>query len=357
LHTPSIIVGTPVRLLEMYNDGANIHMDLTRLQMVIIDEVDRIVDVASRRQKFTHSKKKVHLLPGQALVGRIVKERANSTKQMIMKVQQAQKDSYPGKQVARAANVDLVMDAAKARKLQVIVSSATVNNPMRQLMKHNGWMKDPVIIDHNQPHTTPRMSHSCYYIDSDGFGVKVKPEAILTREELALKEGTPVDEEERKWFPAALADDDDRVVEEVVHLVQTLEVKNGFIFANSATSISRLVMRLQSYGLRAEKLFNIVDYESSTVNYDEKYKSPFDSVKNGDIDFIVCTEHEARGLDLPSMGHVFILGLPSSPASYLHMAGRCTRTSNPGNCITLLGGERYVERYLKQCRLLRLTIS
>jgi hypothetical protein len=54
---------------------------------------------------------------------------------------------------------------------------------------------------------------------------------------------------------------------------------------------------------------------------------------------LVATEASTRGLDLPELSHVFMLGLPEgrSVDQYLHMAGRVGRFGRPGKVITVLG--------------------
>jgi superfamily II DNA/RNA helicase len=73
--------------------------------------------------------------------------------------------------------------------------------------------------------------------------------------------------------------------------------------------------------------------------------------------WLVLTEHEARGLDLPNVSAVFILGPASSPSSYLHMAGRAGRAGKPGTVISLLGGPLYERKFKIQANVLKLNPS
>eukprot|EP00536_Pseudo-nitzschia_multiseries_P003082 jgi/Psemu1/322865/estExt_fgenesh1_pg.C_440002 len=49
----------------------------------------------------------------------------------------------------------------------------------------------------------------------------------------------------------------------------------------------------------------------------------------------IVKERLARGLDLPQVRTVVLMGVPSNAASYAHLAGRTARQNNPGECITL----------------------
>jgi superfamily II DNA/RNA helicase len=49
----------------------------------------------------------------------------------------------------------------------------------------------------------------------------------------------------------------------------------------------------------------------------------------------VIKERLGRGLDLPEVKYVIILGVPSNPASYVHLAGRTARNGEIGTAITI----------------------
>ncbi|KAH6569187.1 hypothetical protein BASA60_006340 [Batrachochytrium salamandrivorans] len=84
---------------------------------------------------------------------------------------------------------------------------------------------------------------------------------------------------------------------------------------------------------------------------------PFQRFIDGEVNVICATEHEARGLDLPTVNHVFILGAPSSSSNYVHMAGRASRYGRSGTVTTLLGGERLVKKYNALIRQLHVNMD
>ncbi|KAI8907151.1 P-loop containing nucleoside triphosphate hydrolase protein, partial [Gorgonomyces haynaldii] len=329
--TPQIVIGTPVRLLELYQDKI---FDFTRLQMLVIDEVDRIVGSPTRymsvSQRFNLIK---HPPAGEVLVDKILKER----KQHQKRQKTIQKD-YKELNEQRSSKDQIQLDAAQLRRCQVIVASATVNHALRGLLKKKKWQQDPVLMDMSSTQKPP-ITHLAYICDQFE---KLEPEVILSGSELEQHLQTPQQE-----YPPAIPDDDDKMIDSIqkIHNQGTC-----FVFANSSTSLTSLVDRMQQRGLKAEKLMNLIQYNTETGS------KPFEKVYKGECDYIVATEYEARGLDLPQAKTVFILGLASSPGSYLHMSGRVGRFGNTGKSITLLGGKRYEKRFKDMMRLLRLQL-
>jgi superfamily II DNA/RNA helicase len=55
---------------------------------------------------------------------------------------------------------------------------------------------------------------------------------------------------------------------------------------------------------------------------------------------IVSTLASTRGLDMPDLSHVFILGMPEGRLdAYLHIAGRTGRFGSPGKVISVVEGQ------------------
>jgi ATP-dependent RNA helicase DeaD len=51
---------------------------------------------------------------------------------------------------------------------------------------------------------------------------------------------------------------------------------------------------------------------------------------------IVCTTATSRGVDIPGLTHIFIHGVPDTPDTYLHLAGRVGRCGQAGRVVTLI---------------------
>ncbi len=58
-------------------------------------------------------------------------------------------------------------------------------------------------------------------------------------------------------------------------------------------------------------------------------------LREGRIQFLVATDVAARGLDVPSISHVFNYGLPMKTEDYVHRIGRTGRAGRQGTAITI----------------------
>ncbi|KAJ3174513.1 hypothetical protein HDU87_007104 [Geranomyces variabilis] len=431
--TPRIIVGTPVRLAALHQRRA---FDASRLQTLVLDEVDRLVNATDRYETVSQKfKSHVHPLAGEVFLDRLFKERAAAMKAAATPMIRphnkwgAKGPARPKRGVDRRANMD-----PAAKRMQVIACSATLNNPLRrQLTKFKGYMKEPVLLDMKGTTRSPdSLIHRCLVFDSLGNTRNLEqpdvPLASLAasthfaqpKSSPAPKsqspEGSglrhtkssqaPLEHPSDSSFLPALADSADEIIETVAKICHAEKVERALVFVHSSVSQSDLVDRLTALGLKAAKLMNFVDYEGQTVrggdstvaaptaevgNSDadlgevsptqtgevrhendvldaeptaespdtassSKLPRPFAAFQSGRRNVIVLNEYEARGLDLPTVSHVFILGPPSSPASYVHMAGRAGRYGKEGHAITMIGGDRYEKRLLGLYHLLRIKL-
>ena len=61
--------------------------------------------------------------------------------------------------------------------------------------------------------------------------------------------------------------------------------------------------------------------------------------KNGQIPLLIASDVAARGLDIPSVSHVFNFDVPSNAEDYVHRIGRTGRAGRLGFAFTLVAGE------------------
>lgn len=69
---------------------------------------------------------------------------------------------------------------------------------------------------------------------------------------------------------------------------------------------------------------------------------------------LLGSDVDARGWDLPTLKYVIVVDLPTTPAHYLHMAGRVGRMGQPGSVYTFVAGSRDLERLSNIYSVLRL---
>ena len=323
-NVPKMVVGTPVRTLELFESGV---LDVSRLQLLVMDEVDRLVKVPTRyttvKEKF---KANVHPPAGQILLDKIVQKRHASKDKALKEADQ---------------------DLEKKKRLQVVVCSATLNHAIKRFFMQREWIgKDPALVDTTGKLQAPdTLTHYAYAVTPEGLyslDWSREPEEVDTTQ--ATKEET-MDNTLSDW-DNTFSDTDRPVLDSMVHLIHSHSIPSGFIFAHASVSIRKLVEDCQALGLDAGRLMDVTDYTHESIQGSEKRQVP---------KWIVLTEHEARGLDLPLANHVFILGVPSSPASYLHMSGRAGRAGRQGKVMTLLGGHKFSLRFGKMMKLLNIS--
>ena len=58
-------------------------------------------------------------------------------------------------------------------------------------------------------------------------------------------------------------------------------------------------------------------------------------MRRGQLRVLVATDVAARGIDVPTITHVFNFDLPKSPEDYVHRIGRTGRAGRSGLAISL----------------------
>ncbi|TPX35020.1 hypothetical protein SmJEL517_g02441 [Synchytrium microbalum] len=369
--TPSILIGTPLRILELVDDGV---LDLSKVETLVLDEVDYLIREASPkasvREKFRNT---IHPKPSETLVQKIVHlrrpELIENEQPITPKSQSPKMPSMPKKPVVAVAQ--------SRTPFQIIATSATLPAFLYEsLVKRRKWLKNPLLLDMTSTGETspPNISHHVLTVREDG----------TTRDlyDSSQEDALPIDELEM-----ALPDADDLVIDAVVDIIKRDNIQSAMLFVSSSVALGPILDKLNAAGIPSDKLIRQVEWSDfgievhATARDSEPQKeagtvegtmssttkaavvsdttaktAPFASFTSGDnIRVLVATEHAARGLDMPNISHVFILGPPISPTSYFHMAGRTGRFGRRGTVITVLSGRRYSERVLKMLKSLQLS--
>ncbi|KAJ3368014.1 neutral amino acid transporter [Kappamyces sp. JEL0680] len=288
--TPRILVGTPTRLWDLYSSKA---LDVSRLQTLIVDEVDKIVEPLSRYATVkSRYNRHVHTPVGERLVDAIVQAR----KPLAVK----------------RLGVGGAPDAAKRKRLQLIAASATVNNPLKALLKRKGWMKAPVVLDLNT--TLPStVKHVAYYLNEQQLLVPVTKAEV---EATDASQPLPIDKDHETM-------DFELVAEAIASLCHQHGVKKALVFSETSASLLPLIEQLQMLGLRADHLASAHNYNAA----ESEPAKPFHELKDKTPALIVARDFESRGLDIPDLSHVLLIG-SYSPQSYIHASGRTGRNND-----------------------------
>ncbi len=123
----------------------------------------------------------------------------------------------------------------------------------------------------------------------------------------------------------------------LVQLLTHKTIDNAIIFCNQKRSISAAVNAIKKAGFQAAALHG--DLSQS------ERKEALESFKSGAIQFMVCSDVAARGIDVQDLSHVINLDVPTKAEDYVHRIGRTGRAKKKGQAWTIATQEDV--KYLK----------
>lgn len=106
------------------------------------------------------------------------------------------------------------------------------------------------------------------------------------------------------------------------------EVDNGIIFCNRKRDVDIVAKSLSVHGESAAPIHGDLAQSLRTETLDK--------FKNGEIKYLVASDVAARGLDVPSVSHVFNYDVPNHSEDYIHRIGRTGRAGREGDTIMLV---------------------
>ncbi|SLN50143.1 ATP-dependent RNA helicase RhlE [Roseovarius albus] len=102
---------------------------------------------------------------------------------------------------------------------------------------------------------------------------------------------------------------------------------NAIIFCNRKTDVDICTKSLKKYGYDAAAIHGDLDQSQRTRT--------LESFRNGELRILVASDVAARGLDVPSVSHVFNFDVPGHAEDYVHRIGRTGRAGREGKAITI----------------------
>ncbi|MDJ0822405.1 MAG: DEAD/DEAH box helicase [Paracoccaceae bacterium] len=102
---------------------------------------------------------------------------------------------------------------------------------------------------------------------------------------------------------------------------------NAIIFCNRKTDVDIVAKSLKKYGYDAAPIHGDLDQSQRTRT--------LDGFRNGELKFLVASDVAARGLDVPSVSHVFNFDVPSHAEDYVHRIGRTGRAGREGKALMI----------------------
>ncbi|WP_375228076.1 DEAD/DEAH box helicase [Roseobacter sp. S98] len=102
---------------------------------------------------------------------------------------------------------------------------------------------------------------------------------------------------------------------------------NAIIFCNRKTDVDIVAKSLKKYKYDAAPIHGDLDQSQRTKT--------LDGFRDGTLRFLVASDVAARGLDVPSVSHVFNFDVPGHAEDYVHRIGRTGRAGRDGKAIMI----------------------
>lgn len=194
------------------------------------------------------------------------------------------------------------------RLLRIICASATIGRTLRrQLM---------------EALNTPSMDKAATLITAD---VRTKKNANARKTSLL-----PLTLQHAYHVVASENDSPQQFMATVVKSMQDQLTPKPTLIFPGRMGVAIVQSELQSQ-LGCQNIYGIVDV-GNVQHFTTDQKEHYTDWKSTPI--YVVSEMLGRGLDIPGLGHVFLLQVPSSAAGYTHLAGRTGRNGNTGMVVT-----------------------
>jgi superfamily II DNA/RNA helicase len=111
------------------------------------------------------------------------------------------------------------------------------------------------------------------------------------------------------------------------HWLRDVSINQAIVFASTQIECDDLAQDLQQSGYSAVALHGAL----SQGLRQRRLKA----LRDGQVQFLVATDVAARGIDVPTITHVFNFGLPMKAEDYTHRIGRTGRAGRQGLAVTL----------------------
>ena len=129
----------------------------------------------------------------------------------------------------------------------------------------------------------------------------------------------------------------------LLHWLADPKLDQAVVFTSTQVDTDRLADELVALGISAASLHGAMPQMVRNRR--------LESLRKGRIRVLVATDVAARGIDVPSITHVFNYGLPMKAEDYVHRIGRTGRAGREGVAVTFAQRDdsfkiRQIERYI-----------
>ena len=109
-------------------------------------------------------------------------------------------------------------------------------------------------------------------------------------------------------------------------LLRSEDINNAVIFCNRKRDIATLLSSLKRHDFKVVALHGDMTQSARLAALEE--------FKSGESPLLIASDVAARGLDIPSVSHVFNFDVPSNAEDYVHRIGRTGRAGREGKAYT-----------------------
>lgn len=123
----------------------------------------------------------------------------------------------------------------------------------------------------------------------------------------------------------------------LVKLMKTEDITNGLIFCNRKVEVKSVYNSLKRSGFDIAQLHGDM-HQSDRMDVLGRFKG-------GEVKFLIASDVAARGLDIPSVSHVFNYDIPIHAEDYVHRIGRTGRAGRAGKAFTIVSrkDQKYID--------------
>ncbi|MGR3803557.1 DEAD/DEAH box helicase [Marinibacterium profundimaris] len=102
---------------------------------------------------------------------------------------------------------------------------------------------------------------------------------------------------------------------------------NAIVFCNRKSDVDIVAKSLKKYGYDAAAIHGDLDQSQRTKTLEQ--------FRDKTLRFLIASDVAARGLDIPSVSHVFNFDVPSHSEDYVHRIGRTGRAGRDGKAVMI----------------------
>ncbi len=111
-------------------------------------------------------------------------------------------------------------------------------------------------------------------------------------------------------------------------LLRRDEPQSALVFCNRKRDVAIVQRSLERHGFDAKALHGDMSQPARTET--------LENFRDSKMKILVCSDVAARGLDIPTVSHVFNYDIPSHPEDYVHRIGRTGRAGRKGKAFMLV---------------------